>query len=205
MLKKDFAVEQVTKALDLIKASGWQNAMLSLGAWLYIWSSRNDYVPPLEGGWIAIAHVVAFVTGALALASAGSQVQRLGGFLIKIWKAWYLKRAVQKRFRKQIGFFDVHEQRIFGYLLHHKLKAFETAVDGGYASKLIGQGFVVGIAQAGQVFGMDDMPVKVPEYIWEVLEERRGDFPHMPVYSDDSRHSRSRTEVHPWRVPWQLR
>jgi len=198
-------VEAISKTIDLIKASGWQNAMLSLAAGLYIWCSHNSYVPPLEGGWAAVAYAFAFITAALAVASLGAQLQRLCGFLLKIARVWYLHRAVGRRFRNHIGYFDEHERRIFGYLLHYKLKAFEVAVDGGYANKLIAQGFVIRIAQAGQVFGMDDMPVMVPEYVWSVLEERRADFLHMPVYSDDSRHSRHRTEVQPWRVPWQLR
>lgn len=198
-------MDGLSKVVDLLKASGWQCLMLSAAAWSFIWASRAGHVPPLEGSWLLIAYVFAFGTAALALAAAGAQLQRLGVFLIGVWKAWYLKRAAQRRFRKQIDFLDEHERQIFGYLLHYKRKAFGAAMDGGYASKLIAQGFIVRIGQAGQVFDAEDMPLKVPEYIWEVLEETGEQFPHRPQYAEGNRHGRDRTEVQPWRVPWMAR
>lgn len=195
-------MDQITKALDLIKASGWQNAMLSLGAWIYIGLSKNDYVPALEGGWFAVAHVFAFVTAALALAAVGSQASRLGGFALKVWQNWYLRRAVQRRFRSHIGYFDQHDRKILGYLLHHRLKMFDVAMDGGHASKLIAQGFVVRIAARNQIVDQNNMPVAIPDYIWSILEERAADFPHQPEFDGVGR---GRIETHPWRVHWMAR
>ena len=198
-------MEQLTKTLDLIKASGWQNAMLSLGAWVYIWASRQGHVPALEGGWMAVAHVFAFATGALALAAIGSQLQRLCAFLLGLGKARMARRAAQKRFEQKIELLDDRERQIFGYLLHHRQQAFQVAADGGYAAKLMAQGFVVRIAAAGgQIVDYDDVPVKVPDYIWEVLERRKADFPHRPEYAQ-SRGRAERVEMHPWRIPWNAR
>lgn len=198
-------MELITKTLDLIKASGWQNAMLSIGAWLYIWASRKGHVPELEGGWIAVAHVFAFATGALALASVGGQLQRVCVHLLDLGKAWFKRRAAQKQFERKIELLDDRERQIFGYLLHNRQQAFQVAADGGYAAKLIAQGFVIRIAASGgQLVDYNDVPVKVPDYIWEVLERRKADFPHRPEYAP-SRGRAERVEMHPWRIPWGVR
>jgi len=64
---------------------------------------------------------------------------------------------------------------------------------------LISRGILVPALKGGQVFSTEDMPVAVPDHVWDVLLAHKDQFPYTPERGERG------VETHPWRVPWMLR
>jgi hypothetical protein len=145
----------------------------------------------------------AFVFGALALASLASAIQK---GLIAAWAWWGRRRkakAAEARFINDIPTLTEDERRILGYLRHHKVRTFDTDLDGGYANTLLAKRYVMHVAGT-QVVDRTRVPTVVADYVWRIVNEQPGEFPHDPQWSREGG-SRNRVEVHPWRIPWNLR
>ncbi|MDX2074361.1 MAG: hypothetical protein SFX19_08380 [Alphaproteobacteria bacterium] len=88
------------------------------------------------------------------------------------------------------------ERKIIAYLLAKNQKTFTAAADGGYAATLLSRGIVIVLAQHGQQLNMEDVPMTIPDPLWDVLVQHKDKFPYNP---DDE------SEAYPWRVSWMLR
>ncbi len=88
------------------------------------------------------------------------------------------------------------ERKIIAYLLAHNQKTFTAAADGGYAATLLSRGIVIVHAQHGQQINMEDVPMTIPDYLWDVLVQNKDRFPY---------NAREEDEAYPWRVSWMLR
>jgi hypothetical protein len=97
---------------------------------------------------------------------------------------------------RYIPFMTEKEKQIIGYLLKHNQKTFTAAVDGGYAVTLIARGIIVRQMAPGQQALEQDVPMGVPEHIWEVLQNHKDEFPYKPDIHRG-------VEAYPWRqVLW---
>ena len=194
--------ELLAKFIDLLKASGWQTAMIAAGTALFIYLSHDGVLPALEPPLIElVAWAVLFVSAALAAASLISAVQQV---LRHGWKQLQLHRAIRNRrntFIKNIPFLSEDERRILGYLREKKQKTFTADHDGGYANTLIAKRYVGYIGAPGQSFDFDKVPMAVADYVWDIIQERPADLPYAPVYRENGR----RYEVQPWRIHWMAR
>jgi hypothetical protein len=189
------------KWLEILKASGPQTTGLAFafGAMLLVIHAGWVVSPD---SWFVALHAfcwLAFlVSSFLSLASVGHTI---ADFLQpRVWLATWVKRRQQRKAVLQyIPFMTEEERKIVGYLLHLKQKTFTAATDGGYATTLISRRIVVRALVPGQAFSCEDMPLMIPDHVWDVLAEHKDEFPYTPP-----RHS-NEVEVHPWRVPWMAR
>jgi hypothetical protein len=153
-------------------------------------------------GWFVAFHAfcwLAFLVSLfLTLANMGHTVT---DFLQpRIWLATWVRRRQQRQTTLEyIPFMTEKERKIVAYLLHHKQKTFTAASDGGYATTLISRQIVVRALVPGQMFAGEDMPLMIPDHIWDVLAEHKDAFPYTPQHRHDG------VEPHPWRVPWMAR
>jgi hypothetical protein len=91
-----------------------------------------------------------------------------------------------------------HDKEIIAYLLAKNQKAFTAAADGGYAITLMGEGIVKVTLRPGQPYHADDVPMRIPDHVWDVLVRHNDQFPYSPRKD-------GKTEPYPWRVHWMLR
>lgn len=190
------ALKGLEKALDLIKAGGWQTAAAATALGILWWLVAAGVLPPFDPPWITHVVALAFLLCvALTIAAiASASVQPIANW-IALHRA---KRALASRAREAIPFMTEQERAIIGYLLHHKRKVFDADDDGGYAASLLGRGFVVILARRGQMLDLTRVPMTVPEPVWEVWEQHKEAFPYEPVMNRGH-------ELHPWRIPWMVR
>jgi hypothetical protein len=186
------------KWLEILKASGWQTTFLAVGCAAFLalahWGAIPTDALPLiiPAMWAGL-----IVCASLATASIGQAAAKT--FPVHTWvRQWRRKREVQKAVGKYIPFMSPKDRQIIGHLLHHRQKTFLCASDGGHATALIARGIVNVAARPGQMLDLEDVPHTIPDYIWEVLEQHRDQFPHRPEMD-------GRVEVDPWRVHWMAR
>jgi len=189
------------KWLEILKASGWQTTAITCACGLFLLMVRWGWLPPLNPWVIPSVTFALLLCGCLALASVASATFKLLFSLlpIEIWIVhWVTLRREKRAVRDYIPHMTPHERKITSYLLAKNQKMFTAAADGGYATTLIFRGIVVRAFQPGQVFGYQDMPLAIPDHIWEVLLKHKDQFPYQPPQTGEP-------EVHPWRVPWMVR
>jgi hypothetical protein len=87
------------------------------------------------------------------------------------------------------------ERAIIGYLLAENQKTFTCDHDGGNAATLISRGIVVLLVRPGQVVDPLNVPMTIPDPLWNILQAHKEQFPHR----------RNAEEGHPWRVNWMVR
>jgi hypothetical protein len=180
--------------LEILKASGWQTAGIAAACGVFLWLAHAGsfgQVDPLFSQLVAFAGLV---TGFLALASLITAILKF--FPAQKWfLLWYNLRRAKRAVRDYIPHMTEKEREIIGYLLAKNQKMFGAASDGGYASTLLSRGIVRVAARQGQHIDMMDVPMEIPDYVWEVLSAHRDQFPYTP------RGTRNGVEPHPWRVP----
>jgi len=191
MSTDETTLKGLEKFLDLIKSSGWQTAAAAVafgGLW---WLVKSKVLPPFEPTWIIHVVVLGFLLSvALTLAAVLSELTKPLG----VWTRRHLaKRELVMSAENAVPFMTKEERAIIGYLLHHKRKVFEGDLDGGYAASLMGRGFVTILSRRGQMLDYEQVPMTIPEPVWEVWERHKDKFPYKPVMNDGH-------EVHPWRI-----
>jgi Super-infection exclusion protein B len=184
--------------LEILKASGWQTAAISIACGLFLLAAHLGWLPPLEPWTVLIAAAGLLLFGCLAVASFFSALFKF--FPIHEWVACWINIRRQKRSAQDyIPHMTPRERQIIAYLLAKNQKMFTCAADGGYAATLISRGILVRALRGGQVFASEDMPVAVPDHIWDVLLAHKDQFPYKPE------RGKGGVETHPWRVPWLVR
>jgi hypothetical protein len=157
--------------LEILKASGWQTAAVGVACGSFLLIARCGWVPPLETWMIQLAAVVTLICGALALASFLSATLKF--FPVQTWFLHWFKRHWAKRaVRDYIPHMTDHEREIIAYLLAKNQKMFTAESDGGYAATLLARGIVRIAVQPNQHVAMSDVPMAVPDYVWDVLWTR---------------------------------
>lgn len=184
------------KWLDLLKASGWQFAMLALMSIAALIGDKLGWLPfPLDATFQQGTMLAALAFIGLWLSSIGQAASKgLSGTVATLRRKWAL-RAHARKFRDYIPFMTKSERAIIAQLLHENRKTFTNDIDGGKAATLIAQGYIAVGARRGQNVAFDDVPFFVPEHIWEVAAARRADFPYCP--DPDGADA--------WRVHWMAR
>jgi len=192
--------EILGKITDLLKANGWQTAMIAIVSAAFLYMSKAGIAPSIGSEIQLIIWLVMLVSAALAVASFASWAQSK---IALPANAVLRRRAIRKArqsFIDYLPYLTERERQILGYLRHYKIKMFTGDHDGGYAATLLASGFVRYIGTSGQTFDIDKVLFAVPDHIWEMMEARPDAFPHRPELSD----GHPQVEVHPWRIPWML-
>jgi hypothetical protein len=180
------------KWLELLKASRPEATALAGACFCVLMMPKWGLVQSLPDWVIILVFFLGTLTAGLVLF----------GFLNATYKLfplhlWYLRRQNIKAEKKAASEYIPHmtqrERGIIGHLLHHNQKIFSADMDGGFAAPLISKSICVRAILPGQVFAPRDTPFVVPDHIWNVLAERREQFPYQPLGED---------EAPPWRVPW---
>lgn len=183
------------KTLELIKASGWQTAAIAASCGLMWWLITVNVVPTPEPYVVVIIAWGFFLFSFLTIAAICAAASRVGrNWLIQTMA----KRAFAASIERAIPFMTEKEREIVGHLLHHNSKVFEADHDGGYAASLLGRRFITILAQRGQSFDLDRVPMIVPDPVWEVWKRHQDKFPYKRILDDGH-------EVDPWRISWKLR
>jgi len=138
-----------------------------------------------------------FLFGCLALASFISVALKF--FPVQTWVVHWVNTNRKKRaVRNYIPYMTEQEKAIISYLLYKNQKMFTAEDTGGFAATLISREIVVHALQRGQVFDLQNVPMTIPDHVWDVLMQCRNQFPYTPPKQGD-------TKGHPWRVPWMAR
>jgi Super-infection exclusion protein B len=184
--------------LEILKASGWQTAAVAAASGLFLIAMNLGWLPTVEPWMVLLAAAGLLLFGCLAVASF---LSALFQFLpIHQWIVHWITIHRQRRAaRDYIQHMTSKERQIIAYLLAKNQKMFTCASDGGYANTLLSRGILVRALRPGQVFNVEEMPVAVPDHIWDVLLAHKDQFPYSPERGERG------GEVNPWRVPWMLR
>ena len=199
----DGMFEALSKYVDLLKASGWQTGTIALAAGMFLYLSQAGVLPPMEPWMLLIGWVVVFLFGALSAASLATACQRGVQAVWGLWKGRQERLAWEAKIIGDIPTMTDHERRILGYLRHHRLRTFDTDLDGGYANTLFAKGYLLHVAGT-KAIDRRRVPTFVADDVWRIINERPQDFPHVEQWSQPGASS-SRVEVEPWRIPWNLR
>ena len=78
--------------LEILKASGWQTAAISLGCGALLWASHTGWLPPFEPWLVQLAAAAMVICGLLALASFISNATIRIGNWINSFKEWQALR-----------------------------------------------------------------------------------------------------------------
>jgi Super-infection exclusion protein B len=185
--------------LEILKASGWQMAAVAAACGLFLLIAHWGWLPPLDAWMILLAVIVCLICGFLAVASAISATLKF--FPMQMWLLhWINRRRAKRAVRDYIPHMTERERTIIGYLLAKNQKTFTAASDGGYAATLISRGIIC-VAARNQLVDLSDMPMMIPDDVWDVLIEHKQQFP----YSFTSQ-TRGDFERPPWRIDceWHL-
>jgi hypothetical protein len=195
-------LDVLAKFVDLLKASGWQMAMIAVACALLLYLSASGIIPDLDPAWTLVVWAGMLIAAGLAIAPLFTSLQ---GVAEGAWRRRQHLQAVRQAeqvFWDYIPYLTDKERQILGYLREKKLKTFVADHDGGYAGTLLARGFVTYVGVRGQSFDLDKTPMAVPEHVWKVLQQHPESFPYKPEYGGASS---ERVETLPWRIPWQLR
>ena len=120
-------------------------------------------------------------------------------FPVQVWVVhWIELQRSKRRFRDYITHMTPKEREIIAYLIAKNQKTFTAAADGGHARTLLSRGIVMIVARDGQRLDPENVPMTIPDHLWDVLQEHKHEFPYKPPEDDE-------TEAYPWRVHWMER
>lgn len=181
--------------LEILNASGWQTGAVATACGLFLLFGRLGWLPPLDGWMIQLATIAFLIGGLLSMASAASETFKF--FAVQTWLLRRITRhRAQRAVREYIPHMTERERTIMGYLLTKNQKTFEAAIDGGYAATLLSRGIICHAAKSGQYVDMFQVPMMIPDDVWNVLIKHNDQFPYSftPKRPND-------VERKPWRVP----
>ena len=183
--------------LEVLKASGLQTGAIAVACALFLFAARWAWLPPLDAWMVHAAVFGLLLFGCLAFASFISATFKF--FPIQMWVIHRVKTNKRKReVRDYIPHMTVQEKTIISYLLEKNQMMFTAENDGGQAATLISRGIVVYAIRPGQNYDNMNVPMAIPDHVWEVLVEYKDQFPYVQP-------KRGEPEKHPWRVGWMAR
>ncbi|MHB8483387.1 MAG: super-infection exclusion protein B [Nitrospiria bacterium] len=181
------------KWLEILKASGWQTSAIAAGCGIIFALINTGLLPSPGATAMVLIASAGIICGCLAITSILSALFRfipVNHLIVQWWQHRQIRHSVEK----YIPYMTDKEKEIIAWLLKKNQKTFTCDVDGGYANTLISRGIVVPALRSGQTFSTNNMPVVIPDHIWDVLERHKDRFPYTPT--DDT---------HPWRIHWMAR
>lgn len=158
-----------SKALEFLKLGCGKTAAIAIAAFLLLLANRQGLVPPLDAWAVQLTTAVFLLCGMLTLVAIGAGFLNLLAIPWGKFKDWLLIRKSKRLFREYVPHLSERERIIFGYLLHHNMRAFTADHDWGYAAKLIALKFIWYIGAPGQSFDADKCPMEIPKHVWDVL------------------------------------
>jgi hypothetical protein len=188
--------EGITKVLGDIRLL-WFVALLAL---LLLYLPR-EWIPDAprsliaqNENWIWFPGIMAWTGLAVRLLLATHK------FLpIQVWIVHWIEIERSKRgLRGYIKHMTPKEREIIAYLLAKNQKTFTAASDGGHARTLLSRGIVIILVRDGQLLDPENVPMTIPDHLWDVLQKHKDEFPHKPPDGDE-------TDGAPWRVHWMER
>lgn len=183
-----------SKWLEILKASGWQTTAIAIAIGITFSLIHNGVLASPDPLAIVIIATIGITSGCLAIASILSSAFQVIP-ISQLIARWWRRRQEGLDVEKYIPYMTVKERDIIAYLLCKNEKTFECEMTGGYANTLISRGIVVRTLRPGQSFSPSDMPVSIPDHVWDVLVKHKNKFPYSAT--DDN--------GHPWRIPWGAR
>ena len=185
------------KWLEILKASGGQTAALALACGIFLLVAHWGWLPPLDPRMVIRATFGFLVFGFLAIAALGAAVNKTIPM-----REWVVDYVNERRFCRAVHEYISHmterERKIIAYLLSKNQKQFTCDQDGSYLTSLISRRIVVYAYQPRQVFRGTDVPMRIPDNVWDILKAYRSEFPYQPPRQGE-------IEPEPWRIPWMAR
>lgn len=174
-----------------LKTSGPKTAAVAFACGAFLLVAHWNWIPPLDRLVVQAVWFALLLTASLSVSSIASSVN---GFLQpRVWIVrWSKLRSERHAVRDYIPHMQDREREIIGYLLAKNQKMFSAEADGGYAAPLLSRGIVRIAVRPNQHVALMDVPMVIPDHIWEVLVEHKDQFPNTPPKKGDA---------HPWRVP----
>jgi hypothetical protein len=169
---------------------------ITAGVVLYL-NVRHLLPVALEPGVLLVVLVVGILCGCVACVNIASSLWRGSKGLRHAFTRRIERHRDKKRIEGQIPLLSPKERRIIGYLLAKQQKMFEVLPDGEEAATLIAKGFVVHAPRQAMAIHRD-IPVEVPDHVWEVLLKHQSEFSFEAPKAGEM-------EVHPWRTHWMAR
>jgi hypothetical protein len=155
--------------------------------------ARWGWVPPLDPWMVQAASFGLLLFGSLALASFITAAHRF--FPLDKWAVhWITIRREKMGLAKRIPYMTPKEREIIGYLLAKNQKTFLAAADGGHAASLLSRGIVVIVARHGQQLDTENVPMTIPDHLWDVLMQHKENFAYAQPDDEDD------PEPDPWRI-----
>jgi hypothetical protein len=178
---------------DVLREGGWIKAAIAAACGVFLLVAHWGWVPSLDAWMVQSTTFGLLLFGFLALASF---ISALHSFLpldkwILHWITIHREKVGLERF---IPYMTPKEHEIIAYLLAKKQKTFLASADGDHAATLLSRGIVIILAQHRQQLDPENVPMTIPDHLWDVLMQHRSEFPYTPPDSDDE------AERHPWRV-----
>lgn len=177
--------------LEILKSSGGQSLAMAAASGGLLLAIYLKLIPPLEPPWIHLVVGLCILGLMLWVASILGVLNSFFSPRLRL-AHWSRVRRQSKAIENYLPFMTEKEKTIIGYLLKYNQKTFTAAADGGHAVTLISRGIIVRQMIGGQQASAMDVPMGVPDHVWEVLEKHKDKFPHKPEMNRG-------TEVYPWR------
>jgi hypothetical protein len=185
------------KWLEILKASGWQTAAGTAACGLFLLAGYRGFLPPLTPWMVQLVAFGFLLCACLTVASCISTALKI--FPIQVWLVhWNNLRRAKRGLRDYIPHMTPDERAVIAYLIAKNQKTFSAEADGGKARVLLSRGIVTILARPGQQLDPENVPMAIPDPLWEVLQQHKQEFPYEPVEDDG-------VEVHPWRIHWMAR
>lgn len=183
--------------LEILKASGWHTGAIAMACALFLLAAHWAWFPPLDAWMVQAAFFGLFLFGFLALVSFLSAIFKF--FPVHLWVIDWVKTKRKKReVRDYIPYMTEEEKKIISYLLKINQKMFKAEENGGRAATLISRGIIVYVIRPGQTYDTMNVPMAIPDHVWDVLVQHKDQFPYSAPKNNES-------QGHPWREPWMAR
>jgi hypothetical protein len=192
----DGALEQFIEIFHrFVKEGTWIKFAIFISSGLYYYFSISHKIPGTQDWEIRLSFVLSSTFGLLWFVGVCSDIRR---FFTNdsIFKSYFQRRKEVSDLMKYIPYMNDTEKKIISYLIHNNIKTFECAIDGGHATTLISRRIIRCALLKGQPYHELDVPMFVPDHLWDCLKEQEIHFPKALNKPDGP---------HPWRVHWMAR
>jgi len=165
-------LDTLAKSIDLLKASGWQAAMIAAACGVLLYLSAAGIIPGMDPGWILLVWAVMLTASGLAVAALLAWLQRVSR---SSWERWQHYRAKKQRdwINQNLDTLGAGEREVLSYMVERNQRSLAGRLAYGGFGTLVQKGLL--IRGAGQ-FNIMEWPHTVPEDVWDELVRRRDEF-----------------------------